>query len=238
MNVFISSNHMSRIPSTYLVHTDPCKYIVIPSIIHVRNTNRSVFTGKERLEQTIHQLRSIRKHVDNVKIVLMEMSDLTDKEISELSPLVDLLWLLKNDKVLQYYAHTDPNKNKAELYVVHKFLSHKHIVQKMTHFAKFGGRYWFTKNSNQLFTHIPVAKSYYASCYRQNIVEPIFYSIPLCYIILYREFIKNAFMILKTTFTDNERLLYDLLFKNISSHNPSTMNIEGYSAVNGELGII
>lgn len=212
------------------------KCICIPSIIHVRDPSRSVFTSTERLDQTVRQIKSIRKYVKDAKIVLLEMSCLTPKEMNCLAHITDIIWTFDQDPQLQQLAYGDPNKNKAEVYVLREFWSRIDKTFDITHFAKFGGRYWLTRDVDDiLFKTKPVMKRVFADSYQQLIIEPVFYSIPAIEVLNGR--IINVFdemlKVMDIHFTDNERLLYDLYAKNESIHSPDVLYIQGYTATSG-----
>jgi len=213
------------------------KIIAIPSIIHIKyNSERSIFESHERFKQTICQVESIKKYIPDVKIVLLEMSQLTSRELFLISPFVDAICLFENDSILFDYAHRDSNKNKAEVYVLKCLL--KKIIDNgisPTHFSKFGGRYWFSHSVNHgiLFQNMPVMKKEYAECYQQHIIEPVFYSIPFCESVTVLELYENMLNEMEHNFTDNERLLYEMYAKNKNICYPEHMHIQGYMATTG-----
>jgi hypothetical protein len=214
----------------------PYKYICIPSIIHVKHSERSVFTSTDRLNQTIRQIKSIREYVENVKIVLLEMSSLTVREMHQLAHIADIIWTFDKDPELQRLANDDPNKNKAEVYVLRKFWENLTDIDNVSHVAKFGGRYCFAADvTDSLFTDKPVMKQIYAKCYNQYVIEPVFYSIPVRDLkngkIL--QVFDNMMKVMNVQFTDNERLLHDLYAKHTDIHSPDHLYIQGYTATSG-----
>jgi hypothetical protein len=214
----------------------PIKCICIPSIIHIKHSNRSVFTPEERLQQTIRQIKSIRKYVKNARIVLLEMSALSVREMQQLSYITDIIWTFDKDPVLQRLANEDPNKNKAEVYVLREFWKQFDGTYHISHFAKFGGRYWFAKDVTELlFRDKPVMKQVYAKCYNQYVIEPVFYSIPGIDVrsgkIL--KIFDKMMDTMNRQFTDNERLLYDLYAKHTDTYSPEHLRIQGYTATSG-----
>lgn len=233
---------ISRLPNSFLFDSvrrtlqldSNCKLITIPSIIHVDDAKRSVFSSTERLDQTVRQINSIRKYVKNAKIVVLEISKLSALEMSRLAYIADVVWTFDDDRVLQKLA-ADPNKNKAELYVLGKFWRQYADSPNITHYAKFGGRYWFSRYVNDsLFKNDEaVMKQVFAKCYNQYIIEPVFYSVPRRDVSKFIEFTKRALMVMETQFTDNERLLYDLYASREDIHVPVHMNIQGYMATTG-----
>jgi len=209
------------------------KCICIPSIIHVKHPNRSVFSASERLDHTIRQIKSIRKYTKNTKIILLEMSTLSAKEIHQLSHITDIIWTFDKDPVLQRLACDDPNKNKAEIYVLREFWSRFKDISNITHFAKFGGRYWFTKNSNSLFTDKAVMKCIYSDCYERDIVEPVFYSVPRNEVSKMLNVFDEMMHMMNNSVTDNECQLYDLYVSKNDVHSPQNLYIQGYAATSG-----
>ncbi len=211
------------------------KCICIPSIIHVKDPSRSVFSSNERLKHTIRQLKSIKKYVYRPYVILLELSELTPKEMHALSQWCDWVWSFASDPIVQRMAHVDPNKNKAEVYVLKKAFTHMAThCPNATHFAKFGGRYWFSSHATHtLFNNVPVMKQAFAECYQQPIIEPVFYSIPRSHIQSFIGALDVMQEKMQFEFTDNERLLWDVYASQIKTHNPECQHIRGYTATGG-----
>ncbi len=207
---------------------------MIPSIIHIQySKNRSVFTSEERLKQTIRQVESIKKYCDDAFIVVLEMSNLSTEEMMRLAGCADWVVPFHQDPTLIQYAHHEPNKNIAEVYVMQEFLKSCDIP--FDHYAKFGGRYWFDRPiTDILFRDIPVMKVVFASCYNQHVVEPVFYSIPESQMGIFKaEFLEVGIIRMQYEYTDNEKLLYDLYASQYIVHNPKKMYIKGFTAGEG-----
>jgi hypothetical protein len=201
-------------------------------MIHVSDPQRSVFTSDERLDQTVQQIKSIKKHIPDSNVILMEISTLTPREMHTLYHITDTIYTFHEDPRLQALAY-DQNKNKAEVYMIHTIWSFLlPLYPEVTHYAKFGGRYWFSDNvnPNNLFTKKPTMKKVYAQCYRQPIVEPVFYSIPKNKCKDFLTVLDTMAKVMDVSFTDNERLLYDLYAKHTDIHIPEHMDIQGYTA--------
>jgi hypothetical protein len=205
--------------------------VCVPSIIHVKDPKRSLFSAEERLQHTLRQLKSIKRFVPNSYVVLLEMSLLSPLEMHRLSSVCDMFWSFHDDPILQSVAHVDPNKNKAEVYVLEKAFNFLHASHpNITHFAKFGGRYWFVKDATSLFTIRPVMRKVYATCANQYIIEPVFYSIPTANIEEFIKTLRKMWDTLDHTFTDNERLLWFMFANHRDIYSPDCQYIQGYTA--------
>jgi dTDP-4-dehydrorhamnose reductase len=121
--------------------------IAIPSIIKVSdnkiygNTNRSFFTRKERLIQTLDQLKDLNRNVNPkiYKIVLEQSNNLNKNEIDLLSKYSDYLILFEKDDNCNYYSSMCSNKSLGEIYVMKEFLGY--LENKEITVCKFSGRY-------------------------------------------------------------------------------------------------
>jgi hypothetical protein len=134
------------------------KIFVICSIVNITFTNRSKFSSRERLEQTVRQIMSIRENVDNAYIVILETSQCSLHQLGALAELSDKLYLFDDDTVAQHYANKDPNKSKAEVYVMTILLQRfKELNTPFSHVMKFGGRYQLSHlfTSENLFRDYP-----------------------------------------------------------------------------------
>lgn len=206
------------------------KIFLIPSVIRVEKDNRSVFSTEERMIQTCRQLDSIHRYYPDAITVLLEMSNLTNEELSQLSKKATKIVLYTNNEELQFHAHRNENKNATEVYALADILGK--LPSEYSHICKFGGRYWFAGNSN-LFENMPVMKRLYANCYDQQIVEPVFYSIPKKLVEKYRESLGRMKERLRREFTDVERMLWDEFGNRVAIVVPESMNIMGYTATSG-----
>ena len=198
----------------------------IPSIINIKQERHiGVFTSEERLNQTLEQVKSIKKLVPNSIIILLEMSYLNLYEISTLYPYVDFICLYYKDTECNAYSN-DINKNKGELYVlkhISKLLYDSNIL--FSHFTKFGGRYSMTNSFSikNICRDIPTFKlinghnSEYKCCGINTLVNPVLYSIPYKYIKEYICVMDESWniLVINNIFTDVEHLLY-FLFVNMN----------------------
>lgn len=224
------------------------KVIFIPSIIHVQFAGRNLFSSEERLQQTIHQIESIKTTDPTIIVILLEMSELseTEKERLQSTP-VDYILNYAHDLILQRMAHYDPNKGKSELYVVLNFMkSYSKELENASHIAKFGGRYYFTAKTdpNDLFRDIPVMNIRP----NQPIINTQFYTIPKSCFAAYLRFIDDAlhaleiplanvneqYAIVETYLINIENIMH-IFCNRVSTYNLQKMNIEGLGATNNEL---
>lgn len=222
------------------------KYLfLIPSVIHTSNnplwTNiRSVFTGEERLKQTLLQLKSIKEYLPDSRSILLESSDLNLDDIDKLVENgADYVVLYIKDKESQDLAHIDKNKNKSEVYVLKECVKKLEDV-KFEWVIKFGGRYMLEKSLEHgvLFTDQPTAKIISArdSYNNQGFLISILYSIPKKYFQTYIQILNQMFEILKYTISDVEHLLYKLLTQHgIKINNIDQLNVFGQRALEGTI---
>lgn len=189
------------------------KVVCVCSTVHVKD-ERTILSNRERFEQTLDQVKSLRQNVENVYIVMLEATHLQIDELAKLYPYVDKLYLFTQDEKAQYYTHEDPNKNKTEVYTMLRFLQ-KYPNLVCSHVCKFGGRYSLSNqfDSNQFFQYKPVF-SYVLpelTWCSQPVMCSVFYSIPQDYISKYINSLVKMLEILHEKFTDVERLLYQFM---------------------------
>lgn len=157
--------------------------VFIPSVVNVSSNSfdyvdyRSVFTPKERFEQTVNQVRSIYEKNSNVHTYLLEGSQLTFDQLDQLTPYCTVI-LFYNDSRGNEYANKNKNKSLYEIYVMSSMLS----ITKAKWSFKFGGRYVLSTYFDfaNFLLDKPVVKTIDAKyTYTGNsIVECILYSIP------------------------------------------------------------
>lgn len=204
--------------------------IVIPSVINITKHD-SIITSENRFQQTLLQCKRLKELYPHTKIILCETSFIFIEELLLLSQYTDFIWLCHQDNYCMQLAHNDKNKNKTEIYLMKTILLHLKNNEYMTHICKFGGRYWFNKQIDNLFLNDKcVMKTFYAECYNQTVVEPVFYSVCKRYFDKYLSALNNIERTLQTTFTDVERLLWDHFAKDVEIYKPPYLHIMGYMA--------
>ena len=126
-------------------------FVLITSVINTPNTPlsysavRSVFTRKERYEQTKKTIKSIKKYIPNCKIMIVECTDFTKEESDYINDQCDYvvnLWhrTVTSQNIQFIKASSDDNKT---LNIIQNRLSFKHLFKY--------GRYWINKILNIIF---------------------------------------------------------------------------------------
>lgn len=104
------------------IFTKPYIFLITSTIRFSENPlsyshTRSVFSTEERLEQTLHSIKSIRAKVPDIIIILLENSNLFPKEVSVLQNKVD--WLVSFSQDTQAAKLRDGlHKGAAETYML------------------------------------------------------------------------------------------------------------------------
>lgn len=153
MGKIIYSHDISR--NIIPIHEDDIIFTIV-SMIHVSNRPmfdlpRTVYTPKERFEQTMKQLQKLHEiKSENTKIIVQELSlcfTTKSEEIIEMSKYCDLLILYNDSRLVNYYSHVQEcNKGLSEIlvycYLYIELLRHN----KFKKFIKMTGRYQFKNN--------------------------------------------------------------------------------------------
>jgi thymidylate synthase len=126
--------------------------ILITSVINTPNTSlsyskvRSVFTRKERFEQTKKTIQSIKKHLPNSKIIIVECSHLIEEETSYLKNNCDYILNLWNKKEL-HGAIFGKSKSLGEGTMTIEALKYiEKLNLEYQYLYKISGRYWLNEN--------------------------------------------------------------------------------------------
>jgi hypothetical protein len=160
MNVFC-------ITSTINVSNNPWSYINI----------RTIWSAEERLNQTISQIKSIRKYCPNSFIILSEGSILTEEQKEQIVPLADVFLNDISDKKIYDAIHKSNMKGLGESYELLagiNFVISNNI--KFNLFFKFGGR--FSLNNNFNINNFSLDKLTFKYQNEYNCFKTILYSIP------------------------------------------------------------
>ena len=161
---------------------------LISSIIYATGVN--IIQHDNRYEQTIRALKSVIKHIPNVKIILLEQSkNLPNEKATELLKYCNYLLRYMNDELCDYYSNKQSyNKGLGEMYVTNHFLN----IIKNKEFGmiyKLVGRYILTDdfNINEFDANVPTFKAIKGNGCSGEIVFSNFYTIPKKYLNLYLE---------------------------------------------------
>jgi hypothetical protein len=126
---------------------------LITSKIYVSNNpfsyvnKRSIYSTKERFEQTLETIKSIKKYVNDSFIVLFDNSNFTIEEYNKLNEVTNLFINITNNSVLNNYTNESPNKAYGELSQIYyslKYIKNIHF----DNFFKISGRYLINENFN------------------------------------------------------------------------------------------
>ena len=124
--------------------------VLITSKIYVSNTSytysniRSVYTPKERFNQTLLTIQSIKKKIPNTFILLFDNSIFCEEEKVILNSNVDLFLNILDNPILNYYTNLCQHKFMADaiqqIYAYLYFIKYLDI-SKIKYFFKISGRY-------------------------------------------------------------------------------------------------
>ena len=246
MNIYINPNqgveHEFNIKETDIL-------VVITSIIRVsdhqlwvsgsQNGKRSNLSTKERYENVLDQLDSIRKFIPQSKLFLLEASlYLTEEELKTLSEKCDHLlhYNDKEDKDYYYYCHSNNvNKGLGEIYINIRFLK---LIKNLSFktMIKLSGRYKIVEGFNQEnFTKdVPTVRYIPEGNPLGKVAFTNLYSIPCKYI---KSFLEHSKLWL--SYTTREAAEYVLTTYTVSIpmvHIVDKLYIEGIGALKTENG--
>jgi hypothetical protein len=143
---------------------------------------RSIYTKEQRFIQTLNTIKSIRKHIPNSYIVLIDNSELNKIESEFLKQLTDYFINITTDNELNYHTNENPLKLFGELkqqLVFYENFIKKIDIKKINHFFKISGRYFINDsfNYNDYDNDLNILKKnekvtdrdyYYTSFYKLN----------------------------------------------------------------------
>ena len=170
-NYFINDNINQDMKLNNVIHSFADKYVIsneneneneknivfISSKIYVSNKpfsyvdSRSIYSPKDRFEQTKNTIETIRKYIPDNYIILFDNSEFTQDELIELSKIVDLFLNIKNDTLINYY--TNEHKTKAYGDLAQTLGTLRYLNEQMQHlkfknFFKISGRYIINETFN------------------------------------------------------------------------------------------
>ena len=119
--------------------------IIVSKSPFTYSTKRSIYTKEQRFIQTINTIKSVRKHIPNSYIVLIDNSLFNNIEYENLFLLTDYFINITNNVKLNYYTNEYPIKLFAELMqqlcFYEEFIK-KIDINKIRNFFKISGRYF------------------------------------------------------------------------------------------------
>jgi hypothetical protein len=185
INLEYKSNIEYNIISNNIINKN---IVFITSKIYTSNTQltysniRSKYTPKERFEQTINTINSIKKYIPDYYIILFDNSTFNEEEYNILNSNVNLFINIINNDTLNYYTNNCKYKFAGELYqqlYAYYILFSKINLNNINHFFKISGRYFINKNfdykiyNNKLnifkqYKELKDRNYYYTSFYKLN----------------------------------------------------------------------
>jgi hypothetical protein len=115
--------------------------------------SRSIYTNEERLNQTIHTIKSIRQYIPNSYIVLVDNSVFNESVYRYLSNITDYFINITQNTRLNYF--TDICIYKALAEISHQLCFYEHFIKKINinkikNLFKISGRYFINETFNYL----------------------------------------------------------------------------------------
>jgi len=114
-------------------------------------STRSIYTKEQRFVQTINTMKSIRKHIPDSYIVLVDNSEFNKNEYEMLLSLTDYFINITDDNILNYYTNETPLKILSE--IVQQLCFYENFIKKINinntiNFFKISGRYFINESFN------------------------------------------------------------------------------------------
>lgn len=217
-----------------LLNTDESsKIFLITSIIYTSsnplfgNTIRSIFTGEERLVQTIETLKTVREKVPDAYIIFAEGSSLNPEDISKLYQYIDLIILFSESETAKYHCNSSENKSIGEVYLLSTIISR---IEKFpfNYLIKLSGRYYLNDNFN---LNNLLKKSISGQVIDDECVLTVCYSVHKDTI---NDFKENLFTFIRTDCQIND-IEHHIYSSGIKIHHIETIGVSGKPAWSGEL---
>lgn len=162
--------HIVMISSAIVVSETPLSY----------TKKRSKFTSKERFEQTLKTIHSIRRNIPNVAILLIDPTPISSVWKSRLDTYVDKRIDCSHDNELIGLTNTCLNKGVAECKQLLEGLNHITDYPNAAIIFKLSGRYCLTESFK--YTRFSDSKV----CFKTVPPDSVFYEkIPACFTFLY-----------------------------------------------------
>lgn len=136
------------------IHTYHENVVIVPSIIETPNSplsyskTRSIYSKRERFSQTKRTLKTIREKIPNAFIVVIECSNLTDKEhetFTEMSDIFLNLYYNGNDEIVKKIHSKSKSMGEGTMTIQALNLIHSQNI-KYDRLFKLSGRYWLNEH--------------------------------------------------------------------------------------------
>ncbi len=121
------------VPKTKIKVTTPFNVVVVPSKVVVSNrpfsycANRSLYSRNERARGALLTIKSIREHIPNSYIVLIDNSELSSNERDMFVRMSDVFFNSTEDPFLKYHTDDSPYKGGGEC--LQLMIGIRHILQ-------------------------------------------------------------------------------------------------------------
>ena len=140
----------------------------------LRSAKRNIFSTEERLDQMLSSIASVRAKVPGALIVLLENSDLTDKQAQVLRDTVDWLVLFAHDPKAVVFRDCS-NRGSGEIY---KLQSIHRVLRNFDYqlLFKLSGRYCLSRRF--ALEHFP--RDRFGFLLRDGVASTRLYSVPGC----------------------------------------------------------
>jgi len=161
---------------------------LISSVIDATISEDSIFDKEERRSQLIEQCKSIRQNVSNSKIIIIECSFLTMRDLFLLNDVADCIVNFKGDPYSEHLTHTIRDKTRSEAYTL-SVVVNALKSRRFKNLFKMTSRYRVLKTfdlnnfSNEFAMFRPTDGS--ISYSRKTSCDSIFYSVPFSLLELY-----------------------------------------------------
>ena len=142
----LNNNDNVKLENLKFYYNNHHNVVLITSKIYVSNkpftyvANRSLYTPKQRLNQTIETIESIKKYIPNYYIVLFDNSIFNQNEYDLLNNSVNLFINITDNEKINFYTNNSENKAYGELtQTIFALYYIKNIP--INNFFKISGRY-------------------------------------------------------------------------------------------------
>lgn len=166
--------------------------VIVTSVIHTLNDNlgtvkRSLFTSEQRLSHTLKTIQSIKKHIPNPYIVIIEGSNITEDEIQSLknAGCDKIHFASENTKKLV----NGKSKSLAEINLILEFLESFENLDNFDTFSKISGRYYLTDNFK--WDKYPLDRPL-VKCRTNDYCDTRYYRVPIKNMNLFKQHLKDA----------------------------------------------
>ena len=159
--------------------------IITNNVSYTYSNIRSIYTSDERFQQTLKTIESIKKYINDVFIIIIDNSILSNEQINIINSNVDLFINVTNNSELNYFTDKCIYKGFGELaqllFIFNNYLN-KLDVTNVKNLFKISGRYIINDNidfMNLIDTNIfkknnlVTDRDYYYTCFFKIIISKI-----------------------------------------------------------------